>query len=352
MKEEALRRLEKLQMQIEEKPAVVEEPVVVEKPVVVENVALQQAPTEDAVALAALEDQATQEALRRRMDRERQPEKTVLETPRDRLDLLEDTRWKIVWNIGREPGTWMPDTWAASGTRLRFQVLVDFTSDPLYESEDFFLGIAGCRKLNVVEAWTLPSGTEGRHPVKVQATGGYKVLKGHGPMGTDVVRLYVELLEPVTRGDVKCPTGRIYGTCGYFPTHAHKGSDGRSEKDFCADEYHKAITKYENLRIEADNDQKFGWDQIKRMKDIYVAKTEAERLAKELQQARQREPDRNQLRMSRRGDVALSKEGGVCCKVRKGLTLEYHILGRMEVGSVERRDEHEEYEELVHKLHP
>ena len=73
-----------------------------------------------------------------------------------------------------------------------------------------------------------------------------------------------------------------------------------------------------------------------------------------MQEARQREPDKAQLRMSRKGDVGLTKDGGVCCKVQKGLALEYHILGRMEIAAVEvdHGNIHEGYEDLVNKLHP
>jgi hypothetical protein len=46
----------------------------------------------------------------------------------------------------------------------------------------------------------------------------------------------------------------------------------------------------------------------------------------------------------------------VCRKVPKGLAVEYHILGRVEVASIKPDDaalEHDEYRDLVeHKLHP
>jgi hypothetical protein len=260
-----------------------------------------------------------------------------------------------VFNIGREQGTWMPASWAASGDRLRFQVLCDFTSKPLYEREEFFQGVAGAKVLRVVNAWTLPCGRLGRQPVSVKPTGGYKVVPGQGPLGTDVVRLYVELTEPLSKpeSDVHCPVGRVYGTCGYFPTHTHKASDGRSYKDQCADEYHAAAVAYERLQQETQAETRLlPWQQLKRYKELYDMKQQVHQLQHRLQEARQRDPDRSQLRLSRKGDLGLSKEGGVCCKVQKGLTLEYHILGRMELGSVEIREEHDEYEELVHELHP
>jgi hypothetical protein len=214
--------------------------------------------------------------------------------------------------------------------------------------------------LNVVDAFVVPTGvgsaSRGRRPIKVKPTGGYRVVSGQGPAGTDVVRLYIELEEPVQAvegSDVYCPAGRVYGTCGYFLTHAAKSSESRSCKDIVAEEYHAAVTKYEEMRLEKDEDDRvFAWDQLKRMKEMMDLKAEINKLALRLQEVRQREPERSQLRMSRRGDVALSKEGGVCCKVQKGLAMEYHILGRMELASVEPKEEHDDYEELVHELHP
>ena len=301
----------------------------------------------------------------------------------DRYDLLEDTRWKIVFNIGREPGTWMPATWGQSGERVRFQVVVDFTDETYYQREDFFQGFAtpttapapagsttlsssvvGAKVLKVVQAFVIPTGvgsqSTGRIPIQVQPTGAYKVLKGQGPMGTDIVRLFIDLLQEVHRGDDKgssdvyCPAGRVYATCGYFPMHPAKASDRHSWKDILAEEQHAILMRYEQIQMEMEQDDRlFSWDKIQRMKEMYQVKKQLTQVTQRLQEARQREPERSQLRLSLDGSVALSKEGGVCCKVHKGFAVEYHILGRMEVGCIDHdREEHDEYDELVHKLHP
>ena len=59
------------------------------------------------------------------------------------------------------------------------------------------------------------------------------------------------------------------------------------------------------------------------------------RLKVDMQQAAERfagasvsEPDKSLLKFSTDGSVGLTREGGVCCKVYKGLGIEYHILGR------------------------
>jgi hypothetical protein len=47
----------------------------------------------------------------------------------DESNLLDGTRWKVMLNIGREAGTWMPKTWGISGERLLLNAEVEFTSE-------------------------------------------------------------------------------------------------------------------------------------------------------------------------------------------------------------------------------
>ena len=262
-------------------------------------------------------------------------------------DLLDETRWKISFSIGREAGTWMPPTWGVSGDRVLFQVIVDFTAEPLYDHEEFFQGISGTKQLDVVEAYLIPRGigmnSVGRRPVPIKSKGGYKVCPGQGPLGTDLVRMYVDILEdvfmPDHESDVFCPKGRVYATCGYFVRHdstERPNKDLLSPKDIAQKEYRDAVTACEQLQFEIDTDTRFfSLEKIQKMKDLYVAKNHVDETTKKLLKARQREPDKSQLRLSRKRDVGLSKDGGVCCKVQKGITLEYHILGRMEIGCVD-----------------
>jgi hypothetical protein len=276
-------------------------------------------------------------------------------------NLLVNTRWKVAFNIGRESGTWMPNDWGNSGDRLLFHVVIDFTDDILKEREDFFHGstAAGAKVLNVKEAWVVPVGvgteSRGRQPVRVKSTGGYKVLPGQGPLGTDIVRFYVELEEDVKdklHSDVFCPRGRVYATCGYFPIH-RKDVGIRSARDIMEDEHRDVMIRYEQLSRQIDTEESlFSMERLKLMKELFDVKRELERSTRRLREARQREPERSQLRLTRDGGVGLTKEGGVCCKVRKGVTLEYHILGRIELACIEKHEDHDEYQELVHQLHP
>lgn len=273
-------------------------------------------------------------------------------TPPVPMDLLDDTRWRVVFNIGRETGTWMPATWGVSGDRLLFQVDIDFTSEPLHSNDDFLQSTTGTKRLDIVEAFLIPRGvgthSVGRRPLPCKATGGYKVCRGQGPLGTDLVRLYIDLTEdvyiPDHESDVFCPKGRVYATCGYFVMHDSRELAAlkiKSDKDVAQIEHRDAVQRLENLQLRLESDTRtFSVDRFKLMKDIYFAKKHVDEAAKNLLLARQREPDKAQLRLSKRRDVGLSKEGGVCCKVQKGVTIEYHILGRMEVGCVDDHKDH------------
>jgi hypothetical protein len=270
------------------------------------------------------------------------------------IDLLDDTRWKIVFNIGRERGTWMTDKWGKSGDRLRFQVVVDLTEEPLYERDEFFQGVAGAKKLEIVEAWVVPTGvgaaSRGRQPIAVQKMGGYKVLPGKGPAGTDILRLYIDLSEKVQSkadSDVYCPAGRVYGTCGYFAMrdHSQDGSvggvtDQPHPKDMLLDQQRMLQRQYNTIEQEQEADERLvSWDQMKKMKQLMDLRMQLDLVAKELQRAKEWEPEKSQLRMSRDGRVALTKEGGVSCKVQRGLAVEYHILGKMELASIKHEDD-------------
>jgi hypothetical protein len=274
-------------------------------------------------------------------------------------ELLTNTRWKVAFNIGRETGTWMPKEWGQSGDRLVFQVVVDLTDQPLYERDDFFQGPAGAKVLQVVEAWVVPVGvgreSHGRQAIRVKPTGGYKVLPGMGPLGTSIVRFYIELEEdvkPRPDSDVSCPQGRVYATCGYFPRYK-KQTGVPSLKEMIEDEHHAVAVRYEQLQRQIESDDRlFSLDRLKLMRESFNVKRELEQVTRRLLEARQRDPDKAQLRLTRDGRVGLTKEGGVCRKVHKGVALEYHILGRIELACIDKHEAHDEYQELVHQLHP
>lgn len=257
----------------------------------------------------------------------------------------------------------MPPTWGASGERLRFTVVVDLLTQPLNEYEDFFDAMEGTKKLRVVEAWlgpTFDNSWHGRRNLRVEPTGGYRVLRGAGPDGTDVFRFYIETEESFrakASSDVFCPRGRVYGNCGYFPTlHPDVRDAYHAYREQLQKEYRETAHLFEQLQQEKENDgQLLSWSKLGRLKNELDLRNRLQELDRKIQEVRHREPDLSQLRLSRKRDVGMTRDGGVCCKVQKGLALEYHILGRMEIAAVETKHgdgiTHEEYKDLVEK-HP
>jgi hypothetical protein len=267
------------------------------------------------------------------------------------LKLLDGTRWRLMLNVGREPGTWMPKTWGASGDRLYLNLEMEFTEEHLYERDDFFNGVSGSKVLHVVhnEGNLAPSMMEGGRRVRIR-DGGWRVVPNEGPLGTTVLRFYFDLEEETRHqgSDVYIPSGRVYCTCGYFPMAGRSGAHGeQSTKEILEKELHELEARYQKLSSQMElDDSLFSIDKIKRAKDMMDIRMEAEKIGKAVQNARVREPDRSLLRLSQDRSVGLTREGGVCCKKHKGVAVEYHILGHFEIASMENR-EHGDYRELL-----
>jgi hypothetical protein len=263
------------------------------------------------------------------------------------LKLMDDTRWRVTLNVGREPGTWMPRDWGTSGERLHLNLELEFSPEQLYEREEFLNGISGTKVLKVVhnEAYLAPTLKEGGKQVKVKH-GGWRVAPGEGPMGTTVLRFYFELEEQTCHNgsDVYAPAGRIYCTCGYFPM---KQQGVASMKEVLQKEQECMIQQYEQLSNDNDRDESVvSWKKVKRQKQMMDLRMQATKLAQKMNEAAVREPERSILRLSQDQSFGLTREGGVCCKVQKGLAIEYHILGKFEIASMKNR-EHNDYRESL-----
>mmetsp|Transcript_15369 Transcript_15369/g.35219 ORF Transcript_15369/g.35219 Transcript_15369/m.35219 type:complete len:468 (-) Transcript_15369:292-1695(-) len=280
-------------------------------------------------------------------------ESTTTHTIRHPLKLLDDTRWRLVLNVGRVPGTWMPKTWGASGEKLRLKLEVEFTSEELYEREDFFGGLSdGSKVLRVVhnEASLSPSMTEGGKTVRV-TSGGWKVAPHEGPLGTAVLRFYFDIEEETRHlgSDVYLPKGRVYGTCGYFPLTARSNVDGRgtSKRELYEQEFRQLEVRYRSLRSAMERDHDLvSFDKLKRFKEMRDIQKSARKVRATIDEEWIREPNKSSLRMSRDQSVGLTQNGGICLKKQNGLAQEYHVLGGFEVAAMENRD-HSDYKDSL-----
>ena len=71
-------------------------------------------------------------------------------------------KWNVALNLGREPGTSMPESWAASGARFFLQTQIEFGDDPA--AEESFLGRGRTPRLVTAETAAF-TGVGGRREV-------------------------------------------------------------------------------------------------------------------------------------------------------------------------------------------
>jgi hypothetical protein len=261
--------------------------------------------------------------------------KSTKDQKKDTLKLLDDTRWKMMLNIGRVPGTWMPKTWGASGDTLKLKLEIEFTSIELYERENFLSknGISKILRIVGEEGQTTPTMAEGSSKVRI-TNGGWKILQQDGPFQTSVLRFYfnVEEQEVVghTGSDVYLPKGRIYGTCGYFPmtTRSNVDGNGTSKRDAYTNELRQLEVKYESLKDEKDNTEnddendhfhhrhdwwlsnniiRSSFHKIQLLHEMMVVREDAVRLQQYIENEKIREPSKDKLRLSQDQLVGLTK---------------------------------------------
>lgn len=269
------------------------------------------------------------------------PKSKKTATKKGIANLLDDTKWKISLSIGKEPGTWMPKDWGKSGQRLNLSFIAKFTPSQLFDRDSFLQGGYTNAKVLKVENNQIilgPSISEGQRVIKVIKSGGWQVTRGDGPMGTDLLRFFIEVDEEITHSgsDVYCPKGRIYCSCGYFP-FINDVQNGLKES--FKEEIQKIKEQIVQLKKKKEGIKNaFNLDGIKISREIFKLNQDLDLLNQRLSFERVRQPDKSLIRFSPTGDVALTKEGGVCCEVKKGPVVEYHILGRFGVASIQRED--------------
>merc|ERR1711862_837421 len=262
---------------------------------------------------------------------------------KDDLELLDETHWKVALNIGREKGTWMPKDWGISGERLLVNLEICFSSQQSYEREDFLGSVGNAKICRVIDQECIvgPTLSEGSRKFEVK-DGGYRICKEGGPLKTDLLRFYFDVQEVIqhTGSDVYCPKGRVYCTCGFFPENKGTGSLKKLHIRRKLEDLERDIVSLEE-RIKDDNSNFI--TKMSLMKQAFqLSNIDKPNLEKKLLEAQVTEPDTALLKFSRRRDVALTKEGGVCCKVKKESgRYEYHILGKFGLGAVDAREGHE-----------
>ena len=160
-------------------------------------------------------------------------------------------------------------------------------------------------------------------------------------MGTDLLRFFVEVDDDRIMhadGDVYVPKGRVYCSCGYFPFASGDETQSSSDaRESLVGELRNIEERISRMRKRKGGIRNpFDLDGIRISREISRLTREAGLVNYKLNLAAVREPDRRLLRFTKDGKVGLTREGGVCCQVNKGPIVEYHILGRFGIASVDR----------------
>lgn len=246
--------------------------------------------------------------------------------------LLYDTRWKVAIQIGTKA------TQRYKEKPLILHLILDFSPDKLKESDDLLQGSANAKTLEIKEAWIGASSiTEGhQRNVRIKPTGGWKVLPGQGPKGIDILRFYLDVEEEISHSkssNLRCPANRVYCTAGVFSMHHHKESE--LFKDCLRSELDKLAQRHEELISEEEKDERsFSFDRLKRAKQMMDLRNRIRDMNQKITQARIRNPEKSMLRLARKGDVGVTKDGQVCYRETKGMSSEYIVLGKMEMASI------------------
>jgi len=147
--------------------------------------------------------------------------------------MLDGTSWRLTLDVGREPGTWMPKEWAASGATLTLPIEVTFTDEILPGDGGFFdpdrdqhpavdeIRVSASKRMRTSAG--IFAGTEGA--VVVNITAGAWATWPTGRCGEHRVRFYLDFPDGAQLKDVSIPAGRMY-----FDTACWDGGELRDAK--------------------------------------------------------------------------------------------------------------------------
>lgn len=130
-------------------------------------------------------------------------------TDEEALAALNGFECTVTMSVGREPNTWMPADWAASGGRLSLPMKLRFSD------EEVDLGVPGEQEMGGRYVRKLYCdggrfiGPQGEVNVGVN-NGGWSIVGPKGGAGETKLRLFLDFPEEVVRNDVSIPAGRVY----------------------------------------------------------------------------------------------------------------------------------------------
>ncbi|GMI02837.1 hypothetical protein TrVE_jg4752 [Triparma verrucosa] len=134
--------------------------------------------------------------------------------------------WRLMLDVGREQGTWMPPEWGSSGTRLAIPLLVDFLPLRSNLEDDPLVGRNSLLVKPVDEATFINE--NGEQTIQVQA-GGWSVEPPKEGKSPAVLRFWLDFGEGGEKRDTVLPPGRVFFTAaGWMDEEIEVGNKARS----------------------------------------------------------------------------------------------------------------------------
>lgn len=251
---------------------------------------------------------------------------------------LAGTTVRLSLNVGREPGTWMPDDWAASGARLLLPVDVRFDEREC-ESEPFIGKIRdGARELTPLDDARFV-GMDGEQRVPV-ARGGYCATPSPGRSGEACLRFWLDFPEGAQKRDVYIAPGeRVFFNTGAWDADALAAFEAEvTMKQAAYDELCAEVERETAALAEAP-----AWERLFMTRKMILLQERRQNLKDALAYAKATLPERTEG-AEPTGGLRFATEGGLCVKRKKGFLGPevYHILGTFRVSDVRNAEATEE----------
>jgi len=124
------------------------------------------------------------------------------------------SEWRMNVDIGREPGTSMPDEWAAQGSRLPFDLSLRVESDYADDQEEHAFMGKNALRLVVIEDPTFVT-MDGEQVLSTAEEAAWKVQLPKSKSSAGTLRFWIDLTETsegiaACRNDVELPSGRLF----------------------------------------------------------------------------------------------------------------------------------------------
>mmetsp|Transcript_48740 Transcript_48740/g.110616 ORF Transcript_48740/g.110616 Transcript_48740/m.110616 type:complete len:290 (-) Transcript_48740:312-1181(-) len=259
---------------------------------------------------------------------------------------LTGTSWRLKLDVGREPGTWMPNDWATMGARLALSMDIEFTDGQLMGDPRQGLGLqenlvgpaSSTKKINVKGGPASFVSERGREEVAFLG-GGWCVQQPFDTPGAEaLLRGWVDCISGAKRKDVSIESGeRIFFTTGIWTDEANfkqlENDRKIIEKDIARikNEFASLSSKGEGTGEAMDFFSKT-FHAATQLRSKTAKYDEYQKLKFKLDELARMLPEPGKLAVA--NGISIAPRGGLCVKRKKLLGEEYHILGKMSFAPI------------------